>query len=69
MIKFILYVNALIVVFLFITPSCIIDRWYEGIKPNNYMTCLASLFGYPHGYDYTFDELWDDIKKGWYQFK
>ena len=68
-VMFLIYVDILFVLLVFMVPAEMVYRWTSGRKPVGYVSCLSDFLGYPDGYRYTFSDFFRDMKQGWRNFK
>lgn len=58
-VMFLIYVDIVFVLLVFMIPAEMVYRWTGGRKPS----------GYPDDYRYTLSDFFRDIKQGWRNFK
>lgn len=68
-VMFLIYVDIVFVLLVFMVPAEMAYRWSGGRKPCGYVSCLPDFLGYPDGYRYTLKDFFRDIKQGWRNFK
>lgn len=68
-VMFLIYIDIVFVLLVFMVPTEMMYRWSDGKKPYGYVSCLSSSLGYPDGYRYTLSDFFRDMKQGWRNFK
>ena len=63
-VMFLIYIDIVFVLLVFMVPTEMMYRWSDGKKP-----CLSSSLGYPDDYRYTLSDFFRDLKQGWHNFK
>lgn len=63
-VMFLIYVDIVFVLLVFMIPAEMVYRWTGG-----YVSCLSDFLGYPDDYRYTLSDFFRDIKQGWRNFK
>ena len=64
-VMFLIYVDILFVLLVFMIPAEMVYRWRSGRKPSGYVSCLSGL----SRNRYTLSDFFRDIKQGWRNFK
>ena len=49
-VMFLIYVDIVFVLLVFMVPAEMAYRWSGGRKPCGYVSCLSDFLGYPDGY-------------------
>lgn len=68
-VMFLIYVDIVFVLLVFVVPAEMAYRWSGGRKPCGYVSCLSEFLGYPDDYRCTLGDFFRDIKQGWRNFK